>query len=150
MNRLQVQLGFGLILLAFLGAFAIPQLANPRLGLAAHTAGIMGGIVVIAVGALAGSFTLAPRSRAVMEWSWVYAAYGNWAACLLGGITGASRLTPIAGAGTSAGAPAEALVSGMLASVAAASVIGGALAVWGMRQIEASAAAATSSHAASS
>ena len=88
MNRLQVQLGFGLILLAFLGAFAIPQLANPRLGLAAHTAGIMGGIVVIAVGALAGSFTLAPRSRAVIGFGDAglrrRRVHHRWGACGLG------------------------------------------------------------------
>ena len=31
-------------------------------------------------------------------WTWVYAAYANWVASVLGAITGASRLTPIAGA----------------------------------------------------
>lgn len=134
MNRLQIQLGFVLILLALCSGFGMPFFTNPRLGLAAHIVGITGGLVLIALGALAASFALGTRSAAVMMWSWVYAAYANWLGCLVGGITGASRLTPIAGAGTTGDALAETVVSFLLQSLAVAAVVGTSLAVWGFRK----------------
>jgi (hydroxyamino)benzene mutase len=134
LNRLQIQLGFVLILLALLTGFAIPQFTTPRLGLASHNVGIMSGLVVIALGALANSFALGRRASAVMMWSWVYAAYANWFGSLLGAVTGASRLTPIAGAGTSGDALSEAAVMFFLMSLAIASVVGTSLAIWGFRQ----------------
>jgi (hydroxyamino)benzene mutase len=137
MNRLQIQLGFVLVLLALLTGFVIPELRNPRLGLAAHTVGITGGLLLIALGALASSFSLGRRASAVMRWSWTYAAYANWFGSLAGGITGASRLTPIAGAGTNGEAMAEAIVAFFLLSLAFAAVGGTILAIWGFRQVRA-------------
>lgn len=134
MNRLQIQLGFVLILLALMTGFGMPFFVNTRLGLASHIVGITGGLVLIALGALGGSFALGKRSAAVMMTTWVYAAYANWLACLIGAITGASRLTPIAGAGTSADALSEGVVSFLLQSLAVAALIGTALAVWGFRK----------------
>jgi (hydroxyamino)benzene mutase len=134
MNRLQIQLGFVLILLALLTGFGMPFFVSPRLGLAAHIVGITGGLVLIALGALADKFNLGSRAAAVMMVSWIYAAYANWAACLIGGITGASRLTPIAGAGTKGTALAEGVVSFLLQSLAVAAIVGTALAVWGFRK----------------
>ncbi len=134
MNRLQVQLGFVLILLALLTGFGMPLFTNPRLGLAAHIVGITGGLVLIALGALAASFNLGRRSSKVMMWSWVYAAYANWVASVLGAITGASRLTPIAGAATTGSSAAESAVAFLLESLAVAAVVGTVLAVWGFRK----------------
>lgn len=134
MNRLQIQLGFVLILIALCTGFGMPLFTSPRLGLAAHTVGITGGLVLIALGALAGSFALGSRSTAVMMWSWVYAAYANWVASVLGAVTGASRLTPIAGAGTTGAAWAETVVAFLLQSLAVAALVGTALAVWGFRR----------------
>lgn len=134
MNRLQIQLGFVLILLALLTGFGMPLFVNPRLGLAAHVVGITGGLVLIALGALASSFQLSPRTSAVMMWSWVYAAYANWLGCLVAALSGASRLTPIAGAGTSGTPLAEAIVSFLLQSLAVASIVATSLAVWGFRR----------------
>jgi hydroxylaminobenzene mutase len=137
MNRLQIQLGFVLIFLALVTGFGIPVFTSPRLGLAAHTVGITGGLVLVALGALAGSFTLGKRASAVMMWSWVYAAYANWFGSLLGAVTGASRLTPIAGAGTAGGAISENIVSFLLESLALAALVGTVLAVWGFRKRDA-------------
>jgi hydroxylaminobenzene mutase len=134
MNRRQIQLGFILIFLALVTGFGQPLYTSPRLGLAAHMVGISGGLVLIVLGALAGSFALGARASAVMMWSWVYAAYANWVGSLLGAITGASRLTPIAGAGTTGTVLAETVVSFLLQSLAVASLVGTVLAVWGFRQ----------------
>lgn len=133
MNRLLVQLGFLLILLALLTGLAVPYFATPRLGLAAHLAGVMGGLVLFALGALAGKFALGKRAAAVMMWCWVYAAYANWVGSVLGAMTGASRLTPIAGAGRTADPTSEAVVAFLLLSLALAAIVGTALAVWGLR-----------------
>ena len=139
MNRRQIQLGFILIFLALATGFGQPLYTSPRLGLAAHTVGISGGLVLIVLGALAGSFALGRRASAVMMWCWVYAAYANWVGSLLGAITGASRLTPIAGAGTTGTALAETLVAFLLQSLAVASLVGTVLAVWAFRQRRAAA-----------
>ena len=136
MNRRQIQLGFVLILVALFTGLGLPLFTNPRLGLAAHLAGISGGLVLVAVGALAGSFKLRPGALIVMTWSWVYAAYANWLACLVGAITGASRLTPIAGAGTVGSSMSEAVVSFLLVSLSVAAIVGTSLAVWGFRKAE--------------
>lgn len=133
MNRLQVQLGFLLILLGLLAGLAVPQFAVPRLGLAAHIVGVMGGLVLIALGALSSAFALGRLAGAVMWWSWVYAAYANWLGSLLGAITGASRLTPIAGAGRSGDSTSEAVVGFLLLSLAVAAIVGTVLAIWGLR-----------------
>ena len=142
MNRLVIQLGFVLILVGLFTGFAIPQLANPRLGLAAHTVAVTGGLILIAFGALARFFALGKRAASVMMSSWIYAAYVNWLACLIGGITGASRLTPIAGEGTTGSATAEAIVEFLLISLSVAAVIGTSLAVWGFRRTSTAAVAA--------
>lgn len=134
MNRLQIQLGFALIFIALCTGFGMPLFTNPRLGLAAHTVGITGGLVLIALGALAGSFALGRRAAAVMMWAWVYAAYANWLGSVIAAITGASRLTPIAGAGTAGTALAETVVSFLLQSLAVAALIGTGLAIWGFRK----------------
>jgi hydroxylaminobenzene mutase len=134
MNRLQIQLGFVLIFLALVTGFGMPLFVSPRLGLAAHVVGITGGLVLIAIGALAGSFALGRRASAVMMWSWVYAAYANWLGSLVGAITGASRLTPIAGAGTRGDALAEAIVAFLLQSLAVAALVGTGLAIRGFRK----------------
>lgn len=134
MNRRQIQLGFVLILLSLLGGFGMPFFVNPRLGLAAHVVGITGGLVLIAIGALAGSFALGTRAANVMMGTWVYAAYANWVASVIGAMTGASRLTPIAGAGTAGNPLAETVVAFLLQSLAVAAIVGTSLAVWGFRK----------------
>ena len=136
MNRRQIQLGFVLILVALFTGLGLPLFTNPRLGLAAHLAGITGGLVLVVLGALAGSFKLRPGTLIVMTWSWVYAAYANWLACLVGAITGASRLTPIAGAGTVGSSMSEAVVSFLLVSLSVAAIVGTSLAAWGFRKVE--------------
>jgi hydroxylaminobenzene mutase len=134
MNRLQMQQGFVLILLALVTGLFVQLLANPRLGLASHIVGITGGLVLIVFGAVASAFQLSARASAVMMWCWVYAAYGNWFGSLVGAITGASRLTPIAGAATRGSALAEGVVEFILKSLAVAAIVGTSLAIAGLRR----------------
>lgn len=133
MNRQQIQLGLILILIALLTGLGQPVFANPRLGLSAHLAGLMGGLVLIALGSLHAYFDLGTRAKGLMHWSWAYTAYANWLGCLIGAITGASRLTPIAGQGHSGNLVAEGVVAFLLISLSIAGVVGTVLAVRGFR-----------------
>ncbi|HUR80940.1 MAG TPA: hydrogenase [Thermoanaerobaculia bacterium] len=139
MNRRQIQLGFVLILIALGTGFFQPFYRSPRLGLAAHTVGITGGLVLIAIGALADKFALGTRAAKVMMACWLYTAYVNWLASIIAAITGASRLTPIAGAGTTASPFAENVVAFLLQSLAVTSIVGTAIAVFGFRRKRAAA-----------
>jgi len=56
----------------------------------------------------------------------------NWASLLLGAVTGASRLMPIAGAGHTGPAWAEAVVAFGLVSISIAMLLGVGLVVWGL------------------
>jgi hypothetical protein len=67
-----------------------------------------------------------------MNASWLIAAYANWANTMVAGITGASHLTPIAGAGTKGDYVSEWIVFVVYVVVGATSVIGTAIAVWGL------------------
>lgn len=133
MNRTLLRLGFTLVLLALLTGLAVPQFANQRLGLAAHTVGLLGGLFLVVLGLVMPAITLGPRAAAALRWCWIYAVYANWLASVLGAMTGASRMTPLAGAGTSGGSLAEAGVSILLVSLSVAAIVGTGLAVWGLR-----------------
>jgi hydroxylaminobenzene mutase len=133
-NRGLVQLGFLLILLGLLTGLGVPQFANPRLALAAHQVGVLGGVVLVVLGLVTPYLVLGPRGRRVMNLSWIYATYANWLASILGAATGASRMTPIAGHATTGGAVSEAVVAFLLVSLAFAGITGAALAVWGARK----------------
>jgi hydroxylaminobenzene mutase len=134
-NRGLVQLGFSLILLGLLTGLGVGQFANPRLALAAHQVGVLGGLVLVVLGLVSQYLALGPRAIAVMTWTWIYATYANWLASILGAITGASRMTPIAGHATTGGETSEAIVAFLLISLAFAGIVGAALAVWGARNI---------------
>jgi (hydroxyamino)benzene mutase len=134
MDRRLLRLGFLLVLLALLTGFAVPRFANPRLGLAAHTVGFVGGAFLILLGSVSPALALGPRAAAVLRWCWAYAAYANWAASVLGAATGASRLTPQAGAGTVGSPMAESVVEFMLITLSLAAILGTAIAVWGLRE----------------
>jgi hydroxylaminobenzene mutase len=133
MNRTLLRSGFSLILLALLGAAFIPAMALPRLGLSAHTVGVLGGVVLIAVGAVWPAFELGRGAARVHSVTWIAAGYLNWLGCLLGAVLGAGRATPIAAAGAVGPAWAEHLVSGTLLLAAAASLLAVGLALFGLR-----------------
>ncbi|TVQ42268.1 MAG: hydrogenase [Wenzhouxiangella sp.] len=128
-----MQHGFILVLIALLTGFLLPVLQIPRLGLSAHTIGLLSGVLLIAIGAIWSMFSLSARQLVVMYWSWVYSSYANWLGCLLGAITGAGLMTPIASSGATAGRGAELVVAVLLASVAISSLIAVALSIWGLR-----------------
>lgn len=132
MDRLIIRQGFLLILLALLGGVAAPFMINPRMGVGAHTLGVLGGLVLIALGATKPVFVLDPKLWRVVHVCWIAAAYGNWATTMFAAFTGASRLTPIAGAGTTGTFLAETITFVFYVMVGVTSVIGTVIAVYGL------------------
>jgi hydroxylaminobenzene mutase len=133
MNKNLLSLGFVLIFLSFLTGLVIPLLTNPHLGVSAHLNALFGGIILALLGIISTTLNLTANLRRIMVWSWVYAIYMNWIATLLGGIWGTSKLTPVAGAGFSAAAAEETIVSILLISLVLASFIGSAIVIYGLR-----------------
>jgi hydroxylaminobenzene mutase len=133
MNRNMIRHGFILIFIALVFGLFIPAMALPRLGLSAHTIGIMSGVLLIAIGAVWPQFSLSTRQAQVMHGAWLYSSYVNWLGCLLGAILGAGKMTPLASAGAVGHPAAEGLVAVLLISVAVVSFIAAGLSLWGLR-----------------
>lgn len=134
MNRSIVRHGFVIILLALVGGLFIPQMAIPRLGLSAHTIGILSGALLIAIGAVWPLFTLSKSQRTIMYWAWLYSSYVNWLGCLIGALFGAGQVTPVASAGATGSAVVENVVGALLASVGIVSFVAVLLSIWGLRR----------------
>ena len=136
MSQRMIRHGFMLILVALISGMFVPSMTIPRLGLSAHTIGVLGGVLLIALGAIWSRFSLSARQHQIMYWSWLYSAYVNWLGCLVGAILGAGRTTPVASAGLLGSASAEIAVAILLGSVAVASFVAVGLALWGLRTAE--------------
>ena len=124
---------FVLFLLALVGGLFIPAMAVPRLGLSAHTIGILSGTLLIAIGAIWQHFRLAARQAWLLKWSWLYSSYGNWFACMLGAVLGAGQMTPLATANLVGAVWTEGLVSALFISVGVSSFVAVGLSLWGLR-----------------
>jgi hydroxylaminobenzene mutase len=137
-DRRIIRHGFILILISLVTGFLLPTMQIPRLGLSAHTIGILSGVLLIGIGAIWSTFSLSTRQLFVMYWSWVYSSYANWLGCLVGAFTGAGQMTPIASSGAKADAGPEAIVAVLLISVAITSLVAVALSIWGLSRPSAS------------
>src|SRR5512145_2871765 len=100
-----LRFGVVLVLFALLIGLAIPALAVPRLGVAAHVNGVVGGVALIVLGLLWPHLQLGPRALGAAFWLAVYSFFvatimpllgGTWAAC--------ATMLPLA-AGTARGTP---------------------------------------------
>ncbi len=136
MNRSMIRHGFVLIFFALVSGLFVPAMPIPRLGLSAHTIGILSGVLLIAIGAIWQQFSLSPKQAKVMYWSWLHSSYINWLGCLVGAIFGAGKATPLASAGAVGSGIAEATVGILLGSVALASFMALGLSLWGLRSRE--------------
>lgn len=126
---------FFLILLSLVGALFIPMMVIPRLGLSAHTVGLLSGTLLIAIGAIWPYFHLSILQEALLKWSWLYAGYANWLGCLAGALLGAGQTTPVASAEVVGSDFAEGIVAVLLGSVAVVSFVAVGLALWALRPV---------------
>jgi hydroxylaminobenzene mutase len=134
MNLSLIRHGFVVMLLGLVGGFFIPAMTIPRLAVSAHTIAILGGVLLIALGIMWREFALSERQRVVLHWCWLYSSYVNWLGCLVGAMTGAGRVTPVASAGATGPPAAEAAVGLLLGSVGIVSLVAVGLALWGLRR----------------
>lgn len=132
-RRVLVRAGFLLFLLALLTGFAVPAFPNPRMGMAAHVTGVVNALVLVVLGL---AWNLVSLPQKLGSWTiglFLYGTYANWAGCGLAAAWGASRLTPIAGAGFTAAPWQEAVVQGILVSLSVAMMAGTGVVLYGLR-----------------
>jgi (hydroxyamino)benzene mutase len=126
--------GILLFLLGLVTGLAVPQLENPRMGLAAHLEGVMNGIFLLALGAAWPRLRLSPRASATAFGAALYGTYANWAVTLTAAALGTAAMTPLA-AGTHRGQPwQEVLVTVGFGSVALAMLLAAAILLSGFRE----------------
>lgn len=94
----------------FQGAI-VQSFLNPRMALSAHLTAVQSGMAMMIVGALWTSADIRPTFSNVGRWTIVIGMFGLWAGLTASATTGASNNLPIAGAGHSAAATTENLVS---------------------------------------
>lgn len=133
MNTGLIRYGLVLILVALVGGFFIPGMAIPRLGLSAHTIGVMSGILLMLLGVIWSQFELSAGKLSVMKWAWIYSSYANWLGCLLGALFGAGKTTPVAAAGVIGPELAELAVLLLLGTVGLTSLLAVMMALVGLR-----------------
>jgi (hydroxyamino)benzene mutase len=104
------------------------------MGLAAHLEGVMNGTFLLALGAVWLEVRLAPAWKAAAFWGALYGTYVNWAMTTLAAILGTGALSPITGAGHSAPAWQESLVTAGFMSVGLVTVATSVLILLGLRR----------------
>lgn len=123
-RRLAV-LGVALLLAGMVTGLFTAMMPNPRMGLSAHLAGAMGGIMLVALAGIWPKVMLSPRGQ---DWAFGLLAFGNvanWATVLVAASWGAGATSmPLAGKGM-AGAPwQENLIAAALLALSLA-ILGG-------------------------
>jgi len=106
-SRRLLRFGVVLVLLALFIGLAIPALAVPRLGVAAHVNGVVGGLALIVLGLLWPHLQLSSRALGAAFWLAVYSFFVATLMPFLGGVLAAgATMLPLA-AGTARGSPIE-------------------------------------------
>jgi hydroxylaminobenzene mutase len=126
--------GMFLFLLGLLIGFAEQKFVNPRMGLAAHLEGVMNGTFLIALGAVWAEVKLSPGLKTATFWIALYGAYVNWLATALAAVLGTGALSPITGAGHTAQAWQESMITVLFMSVGITTVLSAILVLWGLRR----------------
>ncbi len=113
-QKVLIVAGAALFLLGLLQGAAVPAFANPRMALSAHLTAVQSGMALMIVGIVWSAVTLRPRTRAGARSAIVIGMYGLWIGLTAAAATGASKDLPIAGAGHSADATIEQVVSAIV------------------------------------
>jgi hydroxylaminobenzene mutase len=128
-SRMFVRLGVLLILLGLLTGLIIPELANPRMGLASHIEGVLSGMLLVVMGLLWPRLNLGTGMLRAAFWLLAYGAFANWFNPLLGAFWAAgSSMMPMAGMGHR-GTPVQEAIIGFLAVTLALALLSGVVLV---------------------
>jgi hydroxylaminobenzene mutase len=135
MNPIPQQLliaGTVLFLLSLLVAFVIPIVANPRMGVAAHVAGLQSGMALWAMGLMWQHMVLSQAAQRTAQITATAGLYAIFASILLAAVWGASRALPIAGAGHQASRLRELAVTMLIAGGSVAITVAVVIVLWGL------------------
>lgn len=133
-----LQLGILLFLLGLLGGFAVPSLANPRMGLASHLEGVMNGLFLVVLGLVWPRLSLSGKASTTLFWLALYGTFANWAATLLAAFWGAGASMPLAAGAHRGSAAQEVIIDALLVSLALGMVGVCVLTLWGLRGVSSS------------
>ena len=133
-TRSLLRFGIALLFLGLLIGLAIPVLAVPRLGVAAHLNAVVGALFLLAFGLLWPHLRLRPGVSRLAFWLGPYSFFVASLMPLLGGIWGAgAAMLPIA-AGTARGTPfQEGVIGAGLVSAGIAILVLCGLLFYGLR-----------------
>ena len=126
--------GILLFLLALVTGMIMPWLSNMRMGLSAHLVGLLGGLFLIALGAIWSEKNLPPPWDTAAFCLGILGAYANLTTTFLAATFGTNRLTPLAGSGHAAAAWQENIVTGGLVVASGAMVACCVLVLWGLQR----------------
>jgi hydroxylaminobenzene mutase len=126
--------GMALVVVGLVMGAVIQSLANPRLGLSAHTGTLVNGVLVIAMGAFWTRLTLSPTVETIAWWLVVAGSWVSSVALFLAAAFGTNTGTPLHGAQHPAAPWQEALVGTGLVGGGVAVLTGCTLALWGLRR----------------
>lgn len=113
-QRALIVAGAALFLLGLLQGAAVQNFANPRMALSAHLTAVQSGMALMIVGVVWPAGSLPHRTGAIARWAIVIGMYGLWIGLTAAAATGASKDLPISGAGHSADATIEQVVSAIV------------------------------------
>ena len=114
-------LGFLLFLFGLLIALFIPLMANPRMGVSAHLEGAMNGMFLMILGLIWNKIALNEKGLKTIFRLTVYGSFANFVAVLIGALTGAGKMMPIAG-GKEGSQAIEGIISFLLITLSLAMI----------------------------
>src|SRR5262245_4943909 len=102
-SRRLLQIGLALLLFASFEGFVIPLFAAPRIGLSAHTLGMLQSVLLLALGFAWTRLNLGDAASRIAFWLLVYSTFAILAAYVAGAFWGAGNETMPMAAGAAHG-----------------------------------------------
>jgi (hydroxyamino)benzene mutase len=129
-----IKWGMALFLIGLLTGFAIPALANPRMGLTSHLEGIMNGTFLVVLGLVWTRLRVSERTLRVGFRLALFGAWANWATTLAAAVLGAGgTMMPLAAGGHIGSRATELLIAAGLLSLSLAMLALLGIVLWGLR-----------------
>jgi hydroxylaminobenzene mutase len=124
--------GTVLFLLGLVNGLVVQRFLNPRMGLSSHLVAVQNGLVLWVLGLIWPQLRLTPPAQSLTAWCAIVGLYAIWLGLLLAGIWGASRATPIAGAGHSTTRGKERIVALLIIVGSLAILVATVLVLYGL------------------
>jgi hydroxylaminobenzene mutase len=129
-----LQIGVALFLFTSFEGFAIPYIAAPPLGLAAHRLAALQGVITLALGLLWPRLNLGTTAARIAFWLLIYSTAAILAAYVMGAICGAGNSTMPMAAGAAHGSALQEIAIKVVAySSAPTGIISFLVILWGLR-----------------